>query len=75
MSKGLEYISNVERIIQEIKETQMQSLYGAAKVISEALKDDKMIYVFEVAILICWQKRFSTVQEGLQEYTQYWMKG
>lgn len=46
MAKGLEYISNIEEIIKEIKETQSDSLDKAATFIAKSLIEGGMIYAF-----------------------------
>ncbi|HOJ09960.1 MAG TPA: SIS domain-containing protein [Clostridiales bacterium] len=46
MSKAMDYISNIERLIKEVKETQIQALEEAAKTISQCLISGGMIYTF-----------------------------
>ena len=46
MSKSLDYISNIEKLIKEVKETQMDSLRQSAEIIAESLIADGMIYGF-----------------------------
>lgn len=46
MSKGLDYISNIERLIREVKETQTNSLKQSAEIVAESLMADGMIYAF-----------------------------
>lgn len=46
MSKALEYITNIERLIKEVKDTQLSAIEEAAKIISESLMSGGMIYTF-----------------------------
>jgi uncharacterized phosphosugar-binding protein len=46
MSKGLDYITNIEKLIQEVKETQLNSLKQSAEIIAESLIGDGMLYAF-----------------------------
>ncbi len=46
MSKSLDYISNIEKLIKEVKETQMNSLKQSAEIIAESLIKDGMLYTF-----------------------------
>lgn len=46
MSKELDYISNVERLIKEVKGTQTKSLQESAEMIAEALMTGGMVYTF-----------------------------
>jgi uncharacterized phosphosugar-binding protein/N-acetylglucosamine kinase-like BadF-type ATPase len=43
---ALNYIANIEELIEEVKETQMQALKESARIISECLISKGMIYIF-----------------------------
>ena len=46
MTKAIDYISNIERLIKEVKETQINALKESARIISESLISGGMIYSF-----------------------------
>ncbi len=46
MSKGLGYISNIEKLIKEVKETQAAAMKQSAEIIAESLMSGGMIYAF-----------------------------
>lgn len=43
---ALNYIANIEELIKEVKDTQMQALKESARIISECLMSEGMIYTF-----------------------------